>query len=68
MFNLFQSVGDPTIICAFPDGGPAPGFLDGRNWTFHDLVDDIRTEQFECDRTFVDAIVETNGFYIYTRM
>lgn len=68
MFNLFQRTDEPTIICALPDGGRIPRFLRSEGWTYHCKVDDIRDEQFQCDRPWVEAVIDRNGFYVYARI
>lgn len=68
MFNLFHRTDDLTVICALPDGGRLPRFLRSGRWSFHGKVEDIRSQQLEFDRASVDAVIDRQGFYLYTKI
>ena len=67
MFNLFRQKGEPTILCALRDGAALPGFLHEGGWQFEGKVEAVDGVLHELDAQAAEAVIDTTGYYIFTR-
>lgn len=67
MLNLFRKSGDIVSICAVPDGGALPPFLQGAGWTFAGKVADIAGELPAAERASFREVLRETGYYVFVQ-
>lgn len=67
MFNLFRQKMESTIVCALRDGARMPSFLRDQAWEFDSKVEEIEGALGELDAAAAEAVIDTTGYYVFTR-
>lgn len=67
MFNLFHHKQEPSIHCALRDGAALPDFLRNRAWRYDGKVETVDGTLQQLDARAAEAVIDTTGYYIFTR-